>query len=212
MGKSKAKVDQIIEYEQSMLESHIQEHNLSSKWEKRPSKDGYSVRYERLFEGSIFQAVHARLEDETITRLMSIRPPEIQDDGQWTITKNPNSGYTVTSGFAISYGPFEWQQAMNDWLPTYGLGLISVMGYVQGEAYFSEVESGCFADALKRLHWLESFCVRVNIQVEKSCRRMWGWLDEQCRPDIAKMLLDPEELVDPPHLFDLMEPRSRERR
>lgn len=138
---------------------------------------------------------------DLLDALRGVAPMETDDDGDWEVRRRVGGdGFSVTSGFAITYGLAEWQGEANDWLRLYGLELRNKIGYVQGEAHFDEIETGCFHDSLARLHWLESFCVRLNHQAERAARRCWSSVDVRCRPDTAHMLLEPNAILPPPKM------------
>jgi len=156
----------------------------------------------RIGQGHRVQILKSESNCIMMDSLKLVEAMDTEDDGDWQVTSGgKGSGFSVTSGFAITYGEFPWQGELNDWLCLYGLELRHRVGCVQGEAHFSEISTMSFHNALRRLHWLESFCVRVNRQVELTAKRTWFQVDQRCRQDQAHLLLDPDELLSPPDLY-----------
>ncbi|MEA2554522.1 MAG: hypothetical protein QOJ65_2698 [Fimbriimonadaceae bacterium] len=181
-----------------------------SGWVRRKIKD--HVILIRVWNDLYVQVLRGEENNPHLERARSLEPVPVDDDADWIVYPFPGedeTGYTITSGFAITYGSFECLNAVNPWLRPYGLDIIDAGDAVRGQAHFSELESGCFADAVLRLRWLESFCVRVNARVENVCCRMWGWLQSKSEIDTAQALFAGDQLIDPPKAFEQLARKTR---
>jgi hypothetical protein len=143
----------------------------------------------------------------------AIMPVGIPDDTEWRVWQwfeedPPKTGFGVTSDYAITFGPFGWQARLDDWLDVYGLQIEVKDRYVEIHSYFADLESGCFADAVKRLHWAESICVEINRRVDLTAGTMWKQIDEVCLRHIDGATLA-DEILDPPPEFDTLPTKTR---
>jgi len=187
------------------------EENTSTGWCHSMSDDPEHVAW-RVTDQKCIQVLRAKTRTPLMFSLESIRPVESGPEGEWQVSQwESGEGYSVSSRLAVSYGPFLWQRQMNDWLPVYGLELIDKLSYVLGEAHFTDMEAGCFEDAIGRLAWLEAICMRVNRKVEAASKRMWFWLDKRCRSELETAGTDPVGPLEQPKIFRLMATRTRSR-
>ena len=168
----------------------------------------------RFAHNGIAQAMSSDRLTPLFEGLRAVEPPQIEDDADWVVSSSDgNDGicYTLASHFAVTHGPFAWQVRFDDILAPYGLGIEPRMLYTRGESHFSALETDCFADAVQRLAWLESFFVKVNGSVEATCFSAWEWLAGQLTLHVAEAEEDPGETVDPPKIFELMTSKTIKR-
>jgi hypothetical protein len=143
---------------------------------------------------------------------LAVDPLPIDDDAIWEVRQwhePERTGFAVTSDFTITFGPFGWQRNLDDWLDCYGLGLCVKDRYICFESYSAEMESGCFVDAVKRLHWIESIAVSINKEAELLVGSMWQEVDVASRNHIEKSSFDPSEILGPPVEVTPLPPKTR---
>ncbi|MHB8635261.1 MAG: hypothetical protein ACYC96_02180 [Fimbriimonadaceae bacterium] len=169
----------------------------------------------RFAENGIVQAISTDLVTPLFNGMRAIEPPGLEDDAAWVVESGGDPDgkcYVLTSEFAVTHGPYDWQQRFDNILAPYGLGIEPRKLYTRGEAYFSDLETHCFADAVHRLSWLESFFIVVNRSVEERCLIAWDWLAEQVTAHLSANEVSEQEIIDPPSVFELMAPKSLRRR
>jgi hypothetical protein len=142
------------------------------EWHDFPPLPEGVARY-RVFEERYFQVVYAETSKPVFEALASVDPVESQDDAQWHIWQEDESCYAMSTTFALTPGVFEHQEEVDEWLWRHGLGLEPNEFFVEGIAYFTDIEPGCMLDAMDRLTWLERAFDGLNERLEQTGREFW---------------------------------------
>src|SRR5207249_2270199 len=88
--------------------------------------------------------------------------------------------------------PVNHQEAVDEWLWRHGLGLEPREFFVEGVAYFLEIEPGCMRDAMDRLAWLEHVFGELNQQLDRAGRRFWKRVEKESDLAVEKLGRPPE--------------------
>lgn len=161
-----------VEYERCPWdESHILEIYRNSRsvdpdgrW--HPIVSSGPLGFYRLHHSKIFQVVYSDSRNELLDEILDSEPPASEDDAEWTIIRWPDMSYSLTSSFCRTFGPFRAQYAINNTLRPYALRLSEFRADLHGIADFASLEAGCLRDAMERLRFLESLCIRLNKSIE----------------------------------------------
>jgi hypothetical protein len=132
-----------------------------------------------------FQAVYADTPSDVFDALQLMEPVATDHDAEWEIWPLADHGYAVSSSFATTAGPFLHQETVNKWLERHSLALElgplvgGAARFVEGVAYFEQIESGCFGDALERLAWLERALMELEAAFERTSEEFWAALERE---------------------------------
>jgi hypothetical protein len=151
--------------------------------------ESYGLARYRVFREQSFQAIFAKSFNPVVEALTDMDPVQTEDDAEWAVWRLENgAGYALSSTFAVTPGPFLHQPEVDKWLWRHGLGLEPFNFYVEGVAYFLEIEPGCLRDAMDRLAWLESALEELRDKYEAAGRAFWSELKKE-----SDTLLQPED-------------------
>jgi hypothetical protein len=176
--------------------------SADGQWHDIPTGPGAVGRY-RVVGERYFQAVYADAANPVFEALMAMDPVETEDDAEWEIWQESEGAYAITSTFALTPGPFEHQPVVDEWLWRHGLGLKPEEHFVQGIAYFTEIDAGCVRDAMERLTWLENAFVDLNERLNQAGREFWHDLAAESDTMMEKLgaSLDRDELAPLPQCY-----------
>jgi len=181
------------------------------QWHETPVGPAHLGRY-RVFEERYFQAVYAREPNPVFEALTAMDPIESKDDTEWEIWQEDEGAYAVTSALALTPGQFEHQPEVNEWLWRHGLGLEPNEFFVEGVAYFTDIEPGCLLDAMERLRWLERAFRDLNERLEETGREFWQQLEEESDAIVDRLghALEPDEIAPLPECYPRLGWKHRE--
>jgi hypothetical protein len=156
------------------------------EWHDFPPVPEGLARY-RVFEERYLQVAYARAPHPVFEALTSMDPVELQDDSEWEIWQEGEGAYAMSTTFALTPGQFEHQAAVDEWLWRHGLGLEPNEYFVEGVAYFTDIEAGCVQDAMERLAWLERAFDDLNERLEQTGRGFWQELKAESDAILQKL-------------------------
>jgi hypothetical protein len=83
--------------------------------------------------------------------------------------------------------------------------------YVEGVAYFVDLEPGCVGDAMSRLGWLEQALADLNARFEATSGEFWGELERASDALVRELggTQDPEEIIPVPSTYGSGSPKQR---
>lgn len=138
-------------------------------------------------DGLSVQFVRARIDDDLLQAVARQIPMTTAHEGIWILERHDDH-FTITSKEAVTVGPFRWLEELQDRLDVFGLELRQRGGQRNGYAHFAELESGCIADAIDRLYWLEDSCWRINRGVAQYTAELWQRALEgvECAPELSE--------------------------
>ncbi len=172
------------------------------QWHEILVEPGRVGRY-RVFENRYFQAVYARELNPVYEALTAMDPVVSEDDAEWAIWQEEVGAYAISSTFALTPGVFEHQPAVDEWLWRHGLGLEPNEFFVEGIAYFTDIEPGCLLDAMERLRWLERAFRELNERLEEAGREFWQTLKAESDAVVERLghALAPDEIAPLPDCY-----------
>ena len=197
-----------LTYEQCPFEvTHVRAvyRNLSEEvvqdgqWHPMPA--ALPIALYRVHRRGIFQAVYAAERHILLDEVLACEPPEVEDDAGWLLVREEAEDpcYSLASVFTRTFGPARIYDEVNEWLAPFGLRIAQWEGDTRGFADFAPLEPGAWADAMRRLRWLEGMTLEVNRAVEERIAAAWGRVEGALRTSTARNH-DPEELAELPDL------------
>lgn len=187
--------------------------NLSSlvedgRWHPLPA--GTPFAFYRVHPRGFFQAVYASERHRLLEEVLATEPPEVEDDASWLLIREDAEDpcYSLASVFTRTFGPARIHDEVNEWLSPFGLRIAEWEGDMRGFADFAPLEPGAWANAMRRLTWLEAMTLEVNRSVEERIAALWGGVEGALRMSAAQQE-DPEELAELP---DVGFPKGPKRR
>lgn len=172
------------------------------------SEEAIELGYYRVYEGRYFQTLSRMGEINSLADFMALTPAAIGHDSDWLIWQliedNPSEGYGITSQFATTPGPFPYHQSICTWLSRHALDLEAYDTFVQGVAYFGDLEGDQLKDAIQRLDWLELVFRDVNQLIINYSGEFWKGIKLQSDMVAASNPEYNEEIIPTPDTYESM--------
>jgi hypothetical protein len=166
-----------------------------------PIPAGAPFAFYRVHPRGFFQAVYSQEPHRLLDEVLASDPPESEDDASWLLVREDAEDpcYSLASVFTRTFGPARIHDQVNEWLSPFGLRLGPWEDDMRGFADFALLEAGAWADAMRRLKWLEAMTLEVNRAVEEWIAAQWGRIEDVLRAS-AERNEDPEEVAELPDL------------
>lgn len=177
-------------------------------WHELPTGRPYTLY--RVHSERFFQAVFSKEDHVLLQEVLACDPPETQDDASWLLIREDADDpcYSITSVFTRTFGLARIHEEVNRWLTPFGLRYDSWEDGARGFADFAPLEPGAWADAIKRLSWLESINLEVNRSIEEKIAGFWGRYEDSLR-FAGDQCQDPNELAELPDFGFPQGPKRR---
>lgn len=179
--------------------------------EWHPIPAGSPFAFYRVHPRGFFQAVYASERHRLLEEVLAADPPEVEDDAGWLLVREEveeDPCYSLASVFTRTFGSARIHDEVNEWLSPFGLRIAQWEGDTRGFADFGPLEPGAWADAMRRLKWLEGMTMEVNRAVEERITALWGGVEDRLRASAARQD-DPEELAELPDVGFPTGPKRR---